>query len=1334
MGPLGVDGLKPFVIKRIERTLPGSHAAIGHMELAWFSDANALGLRLFDVEIKDAKDRTIAKAKKLEAALAFDSLLIGHLAPARLTAQDYDIVLSVSNEGKIDLGYDSKGSPKVTEGIEKYWFQLTGRETLGQPISFSRQVMLNNGRVHVYEGFGAFQWTTSIKTLSFSKLKGKVALKLEADIEEDHQKTLIRAQANGLMELKQFSFLGRIENLSPHRLLKGFKAFKRIGFLDAPLTGVMRFDYTRKDGFLSAFLDAEAQKGSLIFDQKQLPVTYAKIVAAYHPQSKTISLQQVNLNTAMLNADITGKITIETPDTSGMIFHYDLSGSRFEGRLADDFPVQVVTNVHLLGQFNPSLKTIVFNEIKANLNSAPVVAHGKIYGDDQGRFGSELTADLNGQFTKANVFAFWPEGLSGPLRSALIERITGGNFYDAHFELNAPPGHFEPFQTQNEDLKLNWSFTHAVVAIDPRMKPVTEMKGRALLEGNRFHLDVDSARLDKVTITKGFIDVPSFTHENARAVISVEGKGDVGSVLQAVNPLTDGALYQNGLNPERVRGYATTHTEVSFPIRKPITNNTLDVKFTSNIQNAEFDKVALGWDMTGGVVTVTGGRLDDFILVEGQASVGPYNGQIAFHSNFEPKKLHIEFKGDFDASTYGGSPYVRMTSAGVIEIEGGQGKGQLKTDIFDGDLSWIKDNNDPQGRPLEMSLTGHILSEGMENQGLPIFKRFEARIPAHLVLARSGDVWSGYIDAQSLSGNIAFIEGVRPRLVYQTMLNQDKARDLGFGNLPMFSTPKPLSVNIALDGASHEALIKLDTIQAVMGWKAVPIQDGADIALDAGPKVDRTLDFRMEADDWQKIGLPKQWFTPIGSSQIHVQWRAEKEGLSGKIYVDQNEFNFEMPSSYSEKDYVLKVSGNVDRPILDKLGYSHDPIKIEGVMAFDLTKTSVDKSEQIHVYVNAQDANLNLENSVWQKLVGSPLEADFIINQSLGVEGIDLNQIQVRGDTIALNGRAVFDEKGALRVMEFNQFRMDRFADISVRYYVASSTQSDVLSVNGRYLDLLPFLKVQPKPDDRPTDTQRPIHWVLQIDQVQTYNQAHLTNLDADIDFDGKSNLLGYVHFNTHQDKKTDITLKGYGAYSQIDATTEDVGGVAEAFFDNQQIKGGSATFAGLYAHDRWEGTLKGRKVRAKNIPVLAQLLTVASLEGLANTLTGDGIMFDSVEIPMRANGNLIFIKDGWAKGQAIGLNFQGTINHETDTLDIDGTLIPAYAVNSIFGDVSANGLGLVGIKYFMDGDIKEPQTMVNPLSIVLPGFIKKWAETKKEDPIAPIDTSGVSSEVNSKK
>jgi hypothetical protein len=147
-------------------------------------------------------------------------------------------------------------------------------------------------------------------------------------------------------------------------------------------------------------------------------------------------------------------------------------------------------------------------------------------------------------------------------------------------------------------------------------------------------------------------------------------------------------------------------------------------------------------------------------------------------------------------------------------------------------------------------------------------------------------------------------------------------------------------------------------------------------------------------------------------------------------------------------------------------------------------------------------------------------------------------------------------------------------------------------------------------------------------------------------------------------------------------------------------------------------------RVKAYHIvrtPILARLLGLLSLGGIRDALTGHGIYFSTLDMPFVARNGVITIDNGKAFGSALGLTFSGPIDTNTDTIDLQGQLVPFYAINSalgkvpVLGDVMTGGEqggGVFSASYRVAGPLDDPAISVNPVSVLFPGFLRWILET----------------------
>ena len=191
---------------------------------------------------------------------------------------------------------------------------------------------------------------------------------------------------------------------------------------------------------------------------------------------------------------------------------------------------------------------------------------------------------------------------------------------------------------------------------------------------------------------------------------------------------------------------------------------------------------------------------------------------------------------------------------------------------------------------------------------------------------------------------------------------------------------------------------------------------------------------------------------------------------------------------------------------------------------------------------------------------------------------------------------------------------------------------------------------------------------------------------------------------------------------------TENAGNVFRMFNWVEGFYGGALSLQGSFYDDGMnakgerrdlDGRLTLVSFRARNVGVLAQILTLASLTGIADTLGGDGIKFDKAKSNFAITDGRVNISGGQVNGPAVGLTAQGDFDMVTGDVDIGGTLIPAYSLNSFLGKIplvggilsSREGEGLIGIGYRIAGENGDVGVLVNPLSVLTPGVFRRIFE-----------------------
>lgn len=151
---------------------------------------------------------------------------------------------------------------------------------------------------------------------------------------------------------------------------------------------------------------------------------------------------------------------------------------------------------------------------------------------------------------------------------------------------------------------------------------------------------------------------------------------------------------------------------------------------------------------------------------------------------------------------------------------------------------------------------------------------------------------------------------------------------------------------------------------------------------------------------------------------------------------------------------------------------------------------------------------------------------------------------------------------------------------------------------------------------------------------------------------------------------------------------------------------------------------LKIYDFKLKELPVLTKVLTLASLQGIADLLSGEGIRFNELEMNFKNKSNLMTIDEIYAIGPAISILMNGYIE-KNKLISLRGTLVPATTINKtigsipILGDIlvgKKTGEGVFGVSFKIKGPADNLETTVNPVKTLTPRFITRTLEKLKKN------------------
>jgi hypothetical protein len=196
--------------------------------------------------------------------------------------------------------------------------------------------------------------------------------------------------------------------------------------------------------------------------------------------------------------------------------------------------------------------------------------------------------------------------------------------------------------------------------------------------------------------------------------------------------------------------------------------------------------------------------------------------------------------------------------------------------------------------------------------------------------------------------------------------------------------------------------------------------------------------------------------------------------------------------------------------------------------------------------------------------------------------------------------------------------------------------------------------------------------------------------------------------------------LPAAGNTYKLSVRIADLGALLRASNLREGIQGGSTTLTGRGTGPLPSGSVQGtlliEDMRVTNAPMLARILSAASLNGLHDLLNGEGLLFNQVTGELVMQDTSVTSELVRAQGGGLGLTAEGDLNLDTKTLDVKGTVIPVRGLNTLPGKipligkliVGGEGEGLIAVNYRLQGALADPKVTVNPASALTPGFLRK--------------------------
>lgn len=471
------------------------------------------------------------------------------------------------------------------------------------------------------------------------------------------------------------------------------------------------------------------------------------------------------------------------------------------------------------------------------------------------------------------------------------------------------------------------------------------------------------------------------------------------------------------------------------------------------------------------------------------------------------------------------------------------------------------------------------------------------------------------------------------------------------------------------------------------------------------------------------VSLPAVW-RDWNLSEGELTLRADREALilNGRARVNgiPMELDWRRPIDGKNVPSMLKVRATSNVEQLAQIGIDASEYG-SGRLGLGLDLALADEVIGGQVNLDLTGTALALSDLNWSKPAGRPASARFRLRLPES-GGIGIEQLVLVAPALEVEGDVRLDGTGRLVALVAPRVALNG-STLRLDIRQANAEFYDV-AIAGSRLDLRPFeLSMKEVAGGRkawpaPVRLQMNLAEIIVADDLVLNAVAGSASRGLDrwehADISGRISNLA--------DARAVLLATDYGY--RLNFASNDAGAAARAFGIYDNAAGGQMYLKARIEERDGESPLVRGVLRAddfvmENAPLIARVLTLGSLRGINDAIAGNGIAFTRLELPFAMQGETVRVEKGRAVGPALGLTGDLEIDNASETIKANGTLIPAYSINSVLGNIPIIGKFLVGrpgegvfaLTFQIEGPTADPLITVNPLSALAPGFLRRILE-----------------------
>jgi hypothetical protein len=422
----------------------------------------------------------------------------------------------------------------------------------------------------------------------------------------------------------------------------------------------------------------------------------------------------------------------------------------------------------------------------------------------------------------------------------------------------------------------------------------------------------------------------------------------------------------------------------------------------------------------------------------------------------------------------------------------------------------------------------------------------------------------------------------------------------------------------------------------------------------------------------------------------------------------------------------VRVTAMLDAGLREKLGIKVNHL-VQGPTPLTLLISNFGQPNQtMSMEADLTNAELLFGSMGWTKPPGQAAKISFDIAKSAD-GSVDLKNLKLVGDDIAVDGEIALDTNQHLKSFHFADFSVSPLTHVEITAQVRDDQVLEIKAEGPSYdgkqffrslfsAGELAGVKTTEPADPFGIDLTAKIGRVIGfydttatgVDVMMKKRDGRLVALDAKAKLNGK--------------EPAAVSLETKSGDRLLKAEALDAGAAFRLVGFYRSIEGGQASLqvnmdAG--APGTKSGTLWARDFNVVGDTVVADVLTDPSstaVLGENKRQVVRSIAFKRLRAPFTVGAGKFRLRDAYINGPAIGATMRGTVDFKSQTVELGGTYVPLYGLNSALGNipllgkvfVGRQGEGVVGITFAIKGKLDDPTVLVNPMSVMAPGIFRQ--------------------------